>query len=138
MEVKSKVFKRKTGKSKGKWIVRIEYFDDMKGKKCFMERHADRKGDATDLRNKLVDDVKKSHGQIQTGERMTFNDLATICEKNFYQSAEFAEGRKISGVRSVNTAKAQLEQIRGVCMVCLRNESLFRRPSIENYRNYSS
>ncbi len=108
MEVKSKVFKRKTGKSKGKWIVRIEYFDDMKGKKCFMERHADRKGDATDLRNKLVDDVKKSHGQIQTGERMTFNDLAAICEKNFYQPAEFAEGRKISGVRSVNTAKAQL------------------------------
>jgi len=108
MEVKSKVFKRKTGKSKNKWIVRIEYFDDMKGKKCFMERHADKKGDATDLRNKLVDEVKKSHGQIQTGERMTFNDLAVICEKNFYQSAEFAEGRKISGVRSVVTAKAQL------------------------------
>ncbi len=108
MEVKSKVFKRKTGKSKNKWIVRIEYFDDAKGKKCFMERHADKKGDATDLRNKLVDDVKKSHGQIQTGERMTFNDLAAICEKNFYHSAEFAEGRKISGVRSVVTAKAQL------------------------------
>lgn len=108
MEVKSKVFKRKTGKSKNKWIVRIEYFDDLKGKKCFMERHADRKGDATDLKNKLVDDVKKSHGQIQTGERMAFNDLAVICEKNFYQSAEFAEGRKISGVRSVVTAKAQL------------------------------
>ena len=48
MEVKSKVFKRKTGKSKGKWIVRIEYFDEMRGKKSFMERHADRKGDATD------------------------------------------------------------------------------------------
>ncbi len=108
MEVKGRVFKRKTGKSKGKWIVRIEYFDVIKGKKSYMERHADRKGDATDLRNKLVDEVKKSHGQIQTGERMTFNGLAAICEKNFYQSAEFAEGRKISGVRSVVTAKAQL------------------------------
>ena len=112
MEVKSKVFKRKTGKSKGKWIVRIEYFDDMKGKKCFMERHADKKGDATDLRNKLVDEVKKSHGQSQTGERMTFNDLAGICEKNFYQPAEFAEGRKISGVRSAVTAKSQLDILR--------------------------
>jgi integrase len=108
MKVKSKVFRRKTGKSKDKWIVRIEYFDETKGKKCFMERHADKKSDATDLRNRLVDEVKKSHGQIQTGERMTFNDLAAICEKNFYQSAEFAEGRKISGVRSVLTAKAQL------------------------------
>jgi integrase len=112
MEVKSKVFKRKTGKSKNKWIVRIEYFDDIKGKKCFMERHADRKGDATDLRNKLVDEVKKSHGQSQTGERMTFNDLAAICEKNFYQPAEFAEGRKISGVRSPITAKSQLDVLR--------------------------
>ncbi len=108
MEVKGRVFKRKSGKSKGKWIVRIEYFDEIRGKKSYMERHADRKGDATDLRNKLVDEVKKSHGQIQTGERMTFNDLAVICEKNFYQPAEFAEGRKISGVRSVVTAKAQL------------------------------
>ena len=108
MKVNSKVFKRKTGKSKNKWIVRIEYFDDIKGKKCFMERHADKKSDATDLRNKLVDEVKKSHGQIRTGERMTFNDLAAICEKNFYQPAEFAAGRKISGVRSVVTARAQL------------------------------
>jgi integrase len=108
MEVKGRVFKRKSGKSKGKWIVRIEYFDEIRGKKSYMERHADKKGDATDLRNKLVDEVKKSHGQIQTGERMTFNDLAVICEKNFYQPAEFAEGRKISGVRSVVTAKAQL------------------------------
>ena len=108
MEVKSKVFKRRTGKSKGKWIVRIEYFDETRGKKSFMERHADKKGDATDLRNKLVDEVKKSHGQIQTGRRMAFNDLAKICEVNFYQAAEFAEGRKISGVRSPVTAKAQL------------------------------
>ncbi len=47
MKVKSKVFKRKTGKSEGKWIVRIEYFDDVKGKKCFMERHAGKKSDAS-------------------------------------------------------------------------------------------
>ncbi len=112
MEVKSKVFKRKTGKSKNKWIVRIEYFDEQRGKKNFMERHADRKSDATDLRNRLVDEVRKTQGQIQTGTRMTFNDLAAICEKNFYQSAEFAEGRKISGVRSFNTAKGQLNILR--------------------------
>lgn len=65
MNVKSKVFKRKSGKSKSKWIVRIEYFDDMKGKKCFMERHAEKKGDATDLRNKLIDDVKNHTGKFK-------------------------------------------------------------------------
>ena len=64
MEVKSKIFKRKTGKSKDTWIVRIQYFDEIKGKLSFMERHAERKADATDLRNKLVDEVKKTHGQM--------------------------------------------------------------------------
>ncbi|HLM59513.1 MAG TPA: site-specific integrase [Pyrinomonadaceae bacterium] len=112
METKSKVFKRKTGKSKNKWIVRIEYFDEIKGKKCFMERHADKKGDATDLRNKLLDDVKKSHGQIQTGERMTFSQLADICEETFYKPAVIVEGRKVAGVRSIQTIKYQLATLK--------------------------
>jgi integrase len=112
MEVKSKVFKRKTGKSKNKWIVRLEYFDDIKGKKCFMERHADRKTDATDLRNKLVDEVKKSHGQIQTGERMTFTQLADLCEEAFYKPAVIVEGRKVAGVRSIETIKFQLATLK--------------------------
>ncbi len=112
MEVKSKVFKRKTGKSKNKWIVRLEYFDEIKGKKCFMERHADRKSDATDLRNKLVDEVKKSHGQIQTGTRMTFAQLADLCEETFYKPAVIVEGRKVAGVRSIETVKLQLATLK--------------------------
>jgi hypothetical protein len=31
-EIKDKVFKRKTGKSKDRWIVRIEYLDELIGK----------------------------------------------------------------------------------------------------------
>lgn len=108
MEIKDKIFKRKTGKSKGKWIVRIEYFDEQKGKKCYMERHADKRGAAVDLRNRLVDDVKKSHGQIQTGERMTFAELVDICEQTFYKPAAIVEGRKIAGVRSYETVQNQL------------------------------
>ena len=69
-KIKDKVFKRKTGKSKDKWIVRIEYLDELTGKTKYIERLAEKKGEATDLRNKLVDDIKKIHGQMQTGERM--------------------------------------------------------------------
>jgi len=108
MEIKNKVFKRKTGKSKGKWVIRIEYFDETFGKNKFMERHAEKRSDAIDERDKLIADIKKSHGQIQTGERMTFEQLADFCEKHFYQSAVIVEGRKVAGVRSVNTVKAQL------------------------------
>lgn len=108
MEIKSKVFKRKTGKSKGKWVTRIQYFDEIYGKSRFMERHADKRSDAIDERDKLINDIKKSHGQIQTGEKMTFDQLADFCEKHFYKSAVIVEGRKIAGVRSVDTAKTQL------------------------------
>ena len=111
MNIKSKVFKRKTGKSKNKWIVRIEFFDDVKGKKSFMERHAALKSDANDLADRLIDEIKQSHGQSQTGEKMTFNDLANISEKQFYKPAEIIQGRKVSGVRSVSTAITQLNTL---------------------------
>ena len=99
MDVKAKVFRRKTGKSKNTWIVRIQYFDEIKGKTSFMERHAEKMADANDLRDKLVDDIKKTHGQIQTGERMTFSQLADICEMTFYKPAVIIEGRKVAGIR---------------------------------------
>lgn len=112
MDIKSKIVKRKTGKSKNKWIVRIEYFDEILGKKRYMERHADKKSDAIDERDRLTNELEKSHGQIQTGERMTFNDLADISLKNFYQPATIVEGRKIAGVRSHKTAEGQINMLR--------------------------
>lgn len=108
MEIKAKVFKRKTGKSKGKWIARIEYFDAVAGKPKTMERQADRKTDATDERDRLINEVKKSYGQIQTGERMTFAMLADSCSERFYKRAVIVEGRKIEGVRSYKTAQNYL------------------------------
>lgn len=112
MKIKDKIFKRKAGKSKGKWIVRIEYLDELIGKVKYIERQADKKSDAVDLKNKLVDDVKKSHGQIQTGERMTFNQLADICERIFYKPAEIIDGRKVAGIRSIDGVKPQINNLR--------------------------
>jgi len=109
MEIKSKVFKRKSGKSVGKWIVRIEYFDDLAGRTRYMNRHADRRSDAIDEKDRLVAEVSKSHGQIQTGHRMTFADLTEICAANFYQPAVIVEGRKVTGVRSHKTVELQLK-----------------------------
>jgi integrase len=112
MEIKDKIFKRKSGKSKGKWVLRIEYFDEVTGKEKCIERHSDKKGDATDKRNKLIDDLKKSHGQMQTGERMTFNQLADLCEKLFYGPAVIHEGRKVSGARSSDKVIGQIKNLR--------------------------
>lgn len=108
MEIKSKVFKRKSGKMKDKWIARIEYFDDTLGKRRFIERQFDKKSDAVKQCKTSTSDLEKTSGKVQDGERMTFADLAAICEKNFYQPAVIVEGRKIAGVRSYDTAQNQI------------------------------
>lgn len=108
MEITSKIFKRKSGKSKGKWIARVVYFDENTGKFKTMERQAALKSEASEERDRLIDELKKSHGQIQTGERMTFSQLAEICGDRFYKPAVIVEGRKIEGVRSHKTAQNYL------------------------------
>jgi integrase len=110
-KIKAKIIKRKTGKSKGKYVVRIEYFDELLGKTRYLERHAEKRSEAVDERNRLIDDIKKTNGQIQTGERMTFIELATLCQKTFYTPAVIVEGRKVSGVRSFKTAEHQIKQL---------------------------
>jgi integrase len=112
MEIKSKVFKRKSGKSKGKWIIRIEYFDELQGRTRYMNRYAEKRSDAIDECARLTKEIEKSHGQIQTGERMTFDELAGICEKNFYKPAVIVEGRKITGVRAYKTVQGQLAMLK--------------------------
>lgn len=111
MEIKSKVFKRKTGKSKGKWIVRIQYFDDVKGRLRYVERHATKRTDATDERDKLIAKIQKTQGQIQTGDKMTFDMVSAICQKHFYKPAVIVEGRKIAGVKSYRTVKGHLTML---------------------------
>lgn len=131
MEIKWKIFKRKAGKSKNKWIVRIEYFDDVVGKTRFVERQAEKRSDAVDERDRQINDLKKSHGQSQTGERMTFDNLADICEKIFYKPAVIVEGRKVAGVRSVKPAKAQLDALRSFF-----GKRLIRKITTESLTDY--
>lgn len=76
-----------------------------------MERHADKRSDATDLRNRLVEEIRSSHGQSQTGERMTFAELVSIASSTFYKPAVIVEGRKIDGVRAHYTVVGQLRKL---------------------------
>lgn len=104
MEIKDKIFKRKSGKSKGRWVIRIQYVNPLTGKTQSMERHADKKSEAGDERDRLIIDIRKSHGQIKKGEKMTFRELTAVCLERFYRPAVLLDGRKVEGVRSTNTA----------------------------------
>jgi integrase len=112
MEIKAKVFKRASGKSKGKWIVRLEYFDELSGVSRCIERQAIKRSEVVDLRDRLTRELQQTGAQIRTGDGMTFDDLAALCEATFYQPATIVEGRKIAGVRSLNTAQVQIKNLR--------------------------
>ncbi len=53
-QIKAKILKRRTGKSAGKYVVRIEYFDHVQGKLRYMERNTEKKSEATEMRDDLV------------------------------------------------------------------------------------
>lgn len=111
MQINSKIFKRKTGKSSGKWIVRISYFDEVLGRKVQKERSADRKGDAILIRNELTNTIQNSRGQIR--DKLTFDQLADISEQLLYKPVVVSPaGKKLSGVRSIGSARSQIKNLR--------------------------
>jgi integrase len=111
MKIQSKVFRRKSGKNEGCWVARL-HFEDETGRVRYVERHAESKGAANDLRDKLADELKRSHGHTRVGDKMSFNDLADYCEKHYYKPASYVNGRKISGVRSVAGVRSALKALR--------------------------
>lgn len=113
MEITAKVFKRKSGKSEGKWTARVSYSDPVTGEARTIEKAKDRRIDAIDERNRLVNAIKKSHGGIREGERMTFERLADKCSELFYIRAVIVEGKKIEGVRSYATAQNYIKLLKG-------------------------
>src|SRR5258706_12761033 len=112
MDIKSKIFRRKSGKSADKWIVRIEYFDESVGRTRFIERQAPRRSDATDERDRLLSELRKSNGHSRVGEKMTFNDLIDVAERVFYKPAVIIDGRKVAGGRSIGVVRTQLKTLR--------------------------
>lgn len=128
MEIKTAVFKRsarlkktkgirndgqpKTIKARGGWVYRLRYIDQ-NGKPCTRERgFFDMKSHAKDAMNKAVIELAKTGGKVRHGERMTFNDLADICEEAIYKPAVIRNGEKISGVKSLKPVLSNLKHLR--------------------------
>src|SRR5215217_4879344 len=110
MQIRTSIFKRKTGRTdgssartygKGKWFTRIKYFDHAAGRVRSIERQFESKRDAEDYRNKRIDELRGSHNNslegFRSGEHMTFNQLADECETTIFRPAEIdSTGYKIA------------------------------------------
>ena len=108
------IISRKSRSAKGKvtWWARITYTDPVTGKRHDRQRRAESKSHAKDLVQDLIAEVDKTGGRSLAKEHMTFLDLATYFEKEYLKPAEYVDGRKVAGVRSIVPAKANVRALK--------------------------
>src|SRR5262249_9952573 len=99
-----KILSRTTRRINGKRHARVRYEDD-NGKKGEVRRRAEGKGDAENLKEKLVTELlEKGPTQLIAG-KVTFRQLIQYAKDNIYVPAVFDEhGTRIKGVKSVSPA----------------------------------
>jgi integrase len=112
--ISSKVLKRKPRKKGGKetWWARLVFVDPVTGMRRDLQRRAANRADARDRLDALKKDVEATEGRAVSHESKTFNDLADLFEKHYLKPAEYIDGRKVAGVRSVKPAKSAVAALR--------------------------
>ena len=98
--------------AKATWWARVTYIDPKTGKRHDLQRRAQSKAHARDLLQALLREIDATDGQGPLSERKTFAELCDYFEKHYVKAAEYVDGRKIGGVRSLGTAKGQLKVTR--------------------------
>ncbi|HEY6242431.1 MAG TPA: site-specific integrase [Pyrinomonadaceae bacterium] len=104
--------KKGTKKCPTTWWARVIHVDPETGKQHDRQRRADNKAAAIDARNKLVAEIEATAGRSIGTERMTFADLCDYFETHYLKEAEYVDGRKVSGLRSLATVKTQLQTLK--------------------------
>ena len=94
------------------WWARVTYIDPKTGKRHDLQRRGQSKAHARDLLQALLREIDATDGQGPLSERKTFAELCDYVEKHYVKAAEYVDGRKVAGVRSLGTAKGQLNVLR--------------------------
>jgi integrase len=95
-------------KKSGTWYGRVTYVDQ-KGKRKNVQRRADNKEHAKEVLKKLVRTLDDGDSRTLDGERFTFGDLADYYTENYVQEAQYANGRKVAGLRSSVTVQGYVK-----------------------------
>lgn len=100
------------GKKQVTWWARVTYVDPVTGQRHDRQRRAENKADAKELIHDLLTELDTTEGRTLTHERKTFLDLADYFSTHYLKPAEYVDGRKVAGVRSLMTLKGQLETLK--------------------------
>lgn len=95
----------------GKVYARIRYTTE-DGKRKDLWLSARNKSHAQELIQEKIQELKEHGEKVVNASRMTFSELADYFTKNFLVPAEYVDGRKIAGRRSVKGLKEQAEIMR--------------------------
>ena len=94
----------------GQPYARVWWYDETGRRKEKRQRAASRQ-DAKDLGRDLLEEVRATAGKSLERAR-TFAELAAHYSAQYVKAAEYAEGRKVAGLRSHRTVKIQLEALK--------------------------
>ncbi len=94
-----------------KLYARVQFTDE-NGRKRDLWRKAGSRTQARELIKKLLRELEDSGAQTIDTARITFGQLADYYLANFLVVAHYANGIKISGLRSLDTPKGQLKTLR--------------------------
>jgi integrase len=92
-------------------LARVGHTDDQ-GKRRDIIRVASSRTDARDKLKDILDDLEDRDGKTIDAARMTFADLAKHFETHYLKEAEYIEGRKVEGVRSLKPAQAAVNALK--------------------------
>jgi integrase len=98
-------------KRDSKLYSRVQFTDET-GKRRDLWRRATDKAHARQLIRQLLKEIENSTPATLDATNMTFSDLAIYFEKNHLKPAEYINGRKVSGVRSLTPAIAAVNALR--------------------------
>lgn len=95
----------------GKIYARVRYTSE-DGKRKDLWLQAKNKTHAQEIIQDKIKELKEHGEKTVDASRMTFDELADYFEKNFLIPAEYVDGRKIAGRRSVKGLKEQVSIMR--------------------------
>src|SRR2546426_420473 len=98
-------------KDTGKWYARVTCSDE-RGKRKNIQRLAQSKQHAKKVLKKLVRTLDDGGSKAVDAERRTLNDLADYYLEHYAIEAQYANGRKVAGLRSAVTVKGYVQVLR--------------------------
>lgn len=100
------------GKKQVTWWARVTYVDPVTGKRRDRQRRAENREHAKELMQGLLSEFDKTGGHSLENERKTFTDLVAHYKEHYVKPAEYVDGRKVAGLRSLPTVEGQLKVLK--------------------------